>query len=246
MLLSSDDPGRLGRWYASVFEAPVPTDDGSGYPVLNLDGFYIMFDKRDDVSGPNPGGARAILNVEVDDPVATAARLDELGAEWVSPLADRDGSFFGCVKDPDGNFLQILRISDEFEAEMSNPTSAYSGFAVRDLDVTTEFYRDVLGMRVLRFAMGVLGIRINRQTTVLAYPKPDHRPAGYTMLNIPVDDLEKTIDDLAARGVEFLRYDGFDQDDRAIARGDGSGDGNGPDIAWFTDPSGNVISVHSK
>ncbi|MGK2319553.1 VOC family protein [Gordonia rhizosphera] len=245
MLLSSDDPHALARWYATVFEARIGTvSDGPGYDIIELDGFYIMFDKRDDVSGPNTGGARAILNVEVDDPLATAARIDALGAEWVSALEDKGGgTYFGTVKDPDGNWLQIVRLADEFEAEMSaNPTSPYSGFAVRDLDAADAFYREVLGMRVLRFPVGVLGIRINRGTTVLVYPKPDHEPATHTILNLPVDDLERAVDDLAGRGVEFLRYDGFDQDERGIARGGG----RGPDIAWFTDPSGNVIAVHAK
>ncbi|WP_340538864.1 VOC family protein [Nocardioides sp. GXZ039] len=240
MLLSSDQPERLAEWYATAFESEVQTTPGEpGYRVVELDGFYLMFDQRDDVSGANPGGARAILNVEVDDPTATAARLDGLGARWVSPLEDRDGSCFGTLQDPDGNWLQILRLSDEQEAAMGGPGSACSGFAVRDLDETERFYRDVLGMRVLRYPMGLLGIRINRQTTVLAYPKPDHQPADFTILNLPVGDLPAAVDDLTANGVELLRYDGFDYDDRGIV----AGNGRGPDIAWFRDPSGNVISV---
>lgn len=243
MLLSTDDPAGLCEWYAAAFEAApqtTPGDPGSSYRVIALDGFYLMFDKRDDVSGRNTNGARALLNVEVDDPQATAQRLDDLGAEWVSPLEDRDGSFFGTVADPDGNWLQILRLSDEHEVEMSEPESAFSGFAVRDLDAAEAFYRDVLGMRVLRFPMGILGIRINRQTTVMVYPKPDHEPANYTILNVPVPDLEAVVDELTGKGVEFLRYDGFDHDERGIV---GSGEHGGPDIAWFTDPSGNVLSV---
>lgn len=243
MLLSSADPRRLAEWYATAFEATVATTPGEqGYRIVGLDGFHLMFDRRDDVTGPNANGARAILNVEVDDPAATARRLDELGATWVSPLEDRDGNQFGTVADPDGNWLQILCLSDEHEAQMSAPESAYSSFAVADLEAAERFYRDVLGMRVLRFPMGVLGIRINRQTTVLVYPKPDHRPAGFTVLNIPVDELEQTVDELVARGVEFVRYDGFDHDERGIMRGDG----NGPDIAWLTDPSGNIIAVTNK
>lgn len=259
LLLSSDDPQALGAWYATVFDVPVdqasaPPADGGGtggtgtdspategptYRILDLDGFFIMFDTRDDVSGPNPDGARAILNVEVDDPRAVAARLDELGARWISPLEDRGGNLFGTVADPDGNWLQIVRLSDEEEAAMAAPTSAFSGFAVRDLGETAAFYRDVLGMRVLRLPMGVLSIAINGRTAVVAYPKPDHEPAGFTVLNIPVADLDAAVDELTGKGVAFLRYDGFDQDQRGISRGDG----RGPDIAWFADPSGNVISL---
>ena len=249
MLLSSDDPQQLARWYATAFEAE-PTSapggpDGPGYTIVELDGFYLMFDKRDDVSGRNPQGARTLLNVEVDDAAATAARLDALGATWISPLENRDGNQFATVEDPDGNWLQLVSLSDEHEAQMSSPTSPYSGFAVRDTATTEQFYRDVLGMRVLRFPMGdndILGIRINRGTTVLAYPKPDHQPATFTVLNIPVSDLAKSIDDLTARGVEFLRYDGFEHDERGIVHGNGVG----PDIAWFTDPSGNVIALAQR
>ena len=72
----------------------------------------------------------------------------------------------------------------------------------------------------------------------MVYPKPDHAPATFTVLSFPVDDLDVTVDALTAAGVEMTRYDGFDQDDKGIARG-----GPGPAIAWFTDPAGNVLSV---
>ncbi|MCZ4580136.1 VOC family protein [Gordonia amicalis] len=243
MLLSSDDPARLAHWYATAFEAKVEStgDGGPGYDVVELDGFYLMFDKRDDVSGPNRDGARSILNVEVDDPRATAARLDSLGAEWISPLEERDGNFLGTATDPDGNWIQIVWFSDAEEIALGPPASTCSTFAVRDLDEAERFYRNVLGMRVLRYPMGVAGVRVSRQTTVMVYPKDDHRPAGFTVLNIAVDDLAKTVDDLVGKGVEILRYDGFEHDERGIVRG---GDGE-PDIAWFTDPSGNILSVLS-
>ncbi|MDS1116708.1 VOC family protein [Gordonia westfalica] len=243
LLLSSDDPARLAHFYASAFEAKVETtgDDGTGYQVVNLDGFYLMFDKRDDVSGPNGDGARTIPNIEVDDPRATAARLDTLGAGWISPLEERDGNFFGTATDPDGNWFQIIWISDAEEIRMGPPASTCSGFAVRDLDEAERFYRDVLGMRVLRYPMGIAGVRVTRQTTVMVYPKDDHRPATFTVLNIAVDDLGKTVDDLVGKGVEILRYDAFTHDERGIVRG---GEGE-PDIAWFTDPSGNILSILS-
>ena len=71
----------------------------------------------------------------------------------------------------------------------------------------------------------------------MVYPKVDHVPATYTILNFPVADIDEAVDELRASGVEFLRYDGFDQDEKGIARGDG------PDIAWFTDPAGNILAV---
>ncbi|MBY6537372.1 VOC family protein [Rhodococcus sp. BP-349] len=239
ILLSSDDPDALSRWYETVFEATVSRDEHP-YQVLDLDGFFIMFDRRDDVAGPSTAGARIILNVEIDDPVATAARIDELGGEWVSPLENRDGHHFATAKDPDGNWIQLVRLSDEAEAEMGQPTTPFSGFAVRDIDETAEFYSTVLGMRVMRNSMGILMIRIDRRTTVIAYPKPDHEPASFTVLNIPVTDIHASVAELTEKGVSFLRYDGFPQGDNGVMTN------NGPSIAWFTDPSGNVISVISR
>ncbi|MBY6368689.1 VOC family protein [Rhodococcoides corynebacterioides] len=236
MLLSSENPDALAEWYGAVFNAPVYREM-SPYAVVDLDGFFVMFDRRDDVTGPNRDGARAILNVEPDDPAAVAARIDELGGTWVSPLENRDGHLFATAQDPDGNWIQLIRLSDEAEAEMGAPTTPFCGIAVRDIEQAASFYREVLGMRVLPTEMGTAWLRIDRRTTVLLYPKPDHVPAAHTVLNLPVTDVEGAVADLAAKGVDFLRYDGFPQDEHGIMRG------HGPDIAWFTDPSGNVVSV---
>jgi catechol 2,3-dioxygenase-like lactoylglutathione lyase family enzyme len=119
---------------------------------------------------------------------------------------------------------------------MFDSSNAFSGFAVRDLDEAARFYEDTLGLPVTR-DHGLLRLHIGGGATELAYPKPDHVPATYTMLNFPVADVEEAVDDLSSRGVEFLRYDGFDQDAKGIFHG------GGPLIAWFTDPSGNIMSV---
>lgn len=113
----------------------------------------------------------------------------------------------------------------------------FSGFAVTDIDAAKAFYRDVLGLEVVDRMMGLIGIRLPGGTEVLVYPKPDLVPANYTILNLETDDIDKSVDALIARGVEFLRYEGFEQDEKGIARG------NGPSIAWFADPSGNLFSV---
>jgi catechol 2,3-dioxygenase-like lactoylglutathione lyase family enzyme len=235
LILSSPDPAALAQWYGTAFEA-TPMAMGP-YTVIDLDGFFVMFDKRDDVTGPNSNGARILLNFEPDDPAAVAARLDELGAQWISPLENRDGDQFATVADPDGNWIQLVRIRDEMEAQMGAPTTPFAGFAVRDVEEATQFYRDVLGMRVLPNGPGMAWIRIDRRTTVLAYPKPDHVPAAHTILNIPTRDVGATVAELSAKGVEFLHYEGSPQDEDGVMRG------HGPDIAWFTDPSGNVLSV---
>ena len=115
-------------------------------------------------------------------------------------------------------------------------SKAFSGFAVDDLDKAAAFYGDTLGIRTSD-ENGLLTLHLAGDRPTLVYPKPGHKPAEYTILNFPVDDIEAAVDGLAERGVEFLRYDGFEQDSRGIARA------GGPPIAWFTDPAGNVLSV---
>jgi catechol 2,3-dioxygenase-like lactoylglutathione lyase family enzyme len=115
---------------------------------------------------------------------------------------------------------------------------AFSGFAVKDTAAAKAFYTDVLGLSVT--GDGMLSIELGGGHHVLVYPKPDHEPAGFTILNLAVPDVGKAVAELAEHGVEFLRYDGFGQDEDGVMRG------RGPDIAWFTDPSGNVFSVVSE
>jgi catechol 2,3-dioxygenase-like lactoylglutathione lyase family enzyme len=115
-------------------------------------------------------------------------------------------------------------------------SKAYSGFAVPDIEQARRFYADTLGLRVSE-DNGALTLHLAGDRDVLVYPKPDHTPATYTILNFPVPDVEAAVDALGERGVRFERYDGFDQDDKGIFRG------GGPLIAWFTDPAGNVLSV---
>jgi catechol 2,3-dioxygenase-like lactoylglutathione lyase family enzyme len=119
---------------------------------------------------------------------------------------------------------------------MFKNTKAFSGFAVDDVDKAREFYSETLGLEVSE-ETGLLTLQIAGDRPTLVYPKPGHTPADYTILNFPVDDIEQTVDDLAARGVEFERYEGFEQDERGIMRD------AGPPIAWFKDPAGNVLSV---
>ena len=116
---------------------------------------------------------------------------------------------------------------------------AFSGFAVPDVEAARRFYADTLGLRVeVDEAMGgMLTLRLGGGTNVLVYPKPDHTPATYTVLNFPVDDVDRTVEELTARGVTFERYPGFDQDERGVFRA------AGPPIAWFKDPAGNVLAV---
>jgi catechol 2,3-dioxygenase-like lactoylglutathione lyase family enzyme len=115
---------------------------------------------------------------------------------------------------------------------------AFSGFSVDDVEKAKAFYGDVLGLDV-GDQMGGLSLAIGGDKHVFVYPKDDHVPATYTCLNFPVDDIDAAVDELTAKGVEFERYDMTDE--KGIARGKESG--MGPDIAWFKDPAGNILSV---
>lgn len=115
-------------------------------------------------------------------------------------------------------------------------TKAFSGFAVTDVAAAKSFYGDTLGLEVTE-QHGILTLHLATGATVIVYPKPDHTPATYTILNFPVDDIDAAVDELAGKGVTMVRYEGFEQDERGVFRG------GGPYIAWFTDPAGNILSV---
>ncbi len=117
MLLASTDPDRLRDWYAAVLD-PADNNSMDNYRVLRFGAFHLLIDQRSDV-GPRAGDpARVILNFDVADARAVAALMDEQGTEWVAPLEDRDGSFFATAKDPDGNYVQIIQMSEEHIAAM--------------------------------------------------------------------------------------------------------------------------------
>jgi len=118
-------------------------------------------------------------------------------------------------------------------------SEAFSGFAVPDLAEARQFYADTLGLRVseLEDQGGLFTLHLGGGRDVVVYVKPDHTPATYTILNFPVDDVEGTVDGLIQRGVGFEQYDGIEQDDKGINRG------QGPLIAWFRDPAGNILSI---
>lgn len=126
---------------------------------------------------------------------------------------------------------------------MSTPIATgtpFSGFAVDDIEAARSFYADVLGLEVGE-EHGMLHIQLTGEVAVLAYPKPGHQPATYTILNLPVDDIDVAVAELGRRGVSLLRYDGMPQDDTGVMRGLDAD--MGPNIAWFTDPAGNILSV---
>jgi catechol 2,3-dioxygenase-like lactoylglutathione lyase family enzyme len=121
---------------------------------------------------------------------------------------------------------------------MFKPESAFSGFSVDDLAKAKAFYTETLGLKVEDQGAGA-GLYLPGGVTVFMYPKPNHTPATYTILNFRVDDIEGAVDELTRRGVTFERYEYADA--RGIMRGRSMN--RGPDIAWFKDPAGNILSV---
>jgi catechol 2,3-dioxygenase-like lactoylglutathione lyase family enzyme len=122
---------------------------------------------------------------------------------------------------------------------MLENSKAFSGIAVKDMEESRRFFGETLGLQVDDGEMGMLVLRTGSGRPVLLYPKPDHVPATFTVLNFPVDDVAATVAGLTERGVRFEHYEGtpVETDDDGVFRG------GGPLIAWFTDPSGNVMSV---
>jgi catechol 2,3-dioxygenase-like lactoylglutathione lyase family enzyme len=112
----------------------------------------------------------------------------------------------------------------------------FSGFSTNDISKAREFYGKTLGVEVTE-ENGMLTLHLAGGGTVLIYPKENHEPASFTVLNFPVDDVDTAVDRLTQAGVEFERYEGGEQDERGIHRGEG------PPIAWFKDPAGNIVSV---
>ena len=121
---------------------------------------------------------------------------------------------------------------------MLSDSKAFSGFSTDDIDAARAFYSGVLGLEVTE-EMGILGLHLGGDHRAIIYPKPNHEPAGFTVLNFPVADIEAAVDTLTTAGVTFEKYEGTPMatDEKGIFRG------GGPLIAWFTDPAGNVLSV---
>ena len=119
---------------------------------------------------------------------------------------------------------------------MFENTRAFSGFAVDDLAAARQFYGETLGLKTSEH-YGLLTLHLAGGRDTLVYPKPDHEPATYTILNFAVDDIDAAVDELVSRGVELEKYDGLGQDDKGINRA------GGPYIAWFKDPAGNILAV---
>ncbi len=122
---------------------------------------------------------------------------------------------------------------------MLKHSKAFSGFSVNDLQQAKEFYSKTLGLNVTDNPMGLIELQIEGSNNIIVYPKADHTPATFTILNFPVDNIDKAVDELISLGVKFEQYGGDIQtDEKGICRSE-----QGPNIAWFKDPAGNILSV---
>jgi len=116
---------------------------------------------------------------------------------------------------------------------------AFSGFSVTNLERARTFYSETLGLDTEEISeMAILQLKLSGGGVVMIYPKDTHEPATFTVLNFPVEDIDIAVDELISKDVVFERYEGFNQDEKGIARDD-----NGPKIAWFKDPAGNILAV---
>ena len=123
---------------------------------------------------------------------------------------------------------------------MFKDTKAFSGFSVNDVQKARQFYHGKLGIEVSENEMGIMTLHISGRGKIIVYPKPNHEPATFTILNFPGSDVEKVVDELIKAGITFEQYgEPIKTDAKGIVRGNG----RGPDIAWFKDPAGNILSV---
>ena len=122
---------------------------------------------------------------------------------------------------------------------MLTKSKAFSSFSVNDLQKAKTFYQEILGLNVADNPMGIIELNIEGGNKIMVYPKPNHTAATFTVLNFPVEDIEEAVDELTQKGVSFEQYTGEIQtDEKGISR-----DANGPKIAWFKDPAGNILSI---
>jgi catechol 2,3-dioxygenase-like lactoylglutathione lyase family enzyme len=139
----------------------------------------------------------------------------------------------GCTA---GSAVGSIRTPCPEVTTMIGTQPAFSGFSAVDIAAERSFYADTLGVS-LREEMGGLALELAGGQRVFIYPKPNHEPATFTVLNFEVPDIDKAVDELSSRGVQFERYEGMNQDANGVMRD------NGPSIAWFKDPAGNILSV---
>lgn len=254
ILLASKDPERLRSWYESAFGV---TADADGF--LSLGEVGLLVDGRDDVAAKAAEPARLILNVHVDDARTTARQLDSLGVTWLAELEYREqaGAWFGTVLDPDGNYLQIIELTEAYWAGRGERArQAGSGplaeavvstrLPAQDLDRARRFYAEKLGLQPTETRLG--GLRYACRSGSFSVFESAGRPSGeHTQMAWQVADIEAVVAELRKRGVEFEEVDlpGLRTVDgiAEVAGNYPSAGGGGERAAWFRDSEGNLHGI---
>lgn len=253
ILLASTDPDTLRGWYARAFG--VTPDPGDG--ILWIDEVALIVTGRDDIAAEPLEPARMLLNIHVDDARATAARLDDLGVDWVAEVEYREpvGAWFGLLRDPDGNNVQIVELTAAYWATRPHRRSgtgplgaaSVSGrLPCQDLDRARRWYADKLGLEPVEERPG--GLRYQCASGSFSLYQSAGRATGeFTQFAFQVADIETAVAELRGRGVEFETVDvpGLVTVD-GIAEVEGnypSAGGKGERGAWFRDCEGNLLGI---
>jgi predicted enzyme related to lactoylglutathione lyase len=252
ILLASTDPERLRAWYAEVFEAE-PADDG----FLFFGDVGLLIDGRDDVAERNPEPGRVIVNFHVRDAKDVARRLADAGAEILVEPEWRGMAWFVTARDPDGNLLQAIELSAEYEADPQRPkprsgvgaiarAEASTRLPALDLDRARAWYADKLGLRPVEERPGGLRYRVGH-TVFTVFASAGASSGTHTQMALSVDDLDAAVAELRDRGVVFEDYDlpGMTTVD-GITEVEGnypSEGGVGERAAWFRDSEGNLVGL---
>jgi predicted enzyme related to lactoylglutathione lyase len=245
LLLGSNDPGRLRDWYAAVLDAHADPDG-----FVQFGAVAVLMDERDDVAPRTVEPGRVVLNHHVTDIRARGQHLDELGAEWVSPIEYRDaGLWFGTVLDPDGNYVQLIETTPEYwikkrerfgAAGAAGPLTAAScaiRLPAQDLERARTWYAEKLGLEPAEERDGGLSYECGGTSFVLfasaGAPSGTHTQASFT-----VPDVEAAAAELQARGVELLEGGIVDIEGHYPSTG-----ATGERAFWFHDSEGNLLGV---
>ncbi len=248
LLLGSTDAARLRDWYATALDAAIDPDG-----FIDFGPVSVLMDERDDVAARTVEPGRVVLNYHVTDIKAHAAHLDALGVEWMAPVEYRDaGLWFGTVRDPDGNFVQLIETTPEYWVrkrarfgQAAGPLSSAScapRLPAQDLGRARRFYADVLGLEPAEERDG--GLRYEcAGTTFVVFASAGTASGGHTQIGFTVPDVEATATMLRDRGME---WPGSGDDDLGIVDIEGhypSSGATGERGFWFHDSEGNLLGV---
>ncbi len=256
LLLGSTDPDRLRAWYAQTLGA-APDPDG----FLVFGQVAVLIDGRDDVADQTVEPGRVLLNYTVTDIAATARELDRLGVTWHAPVEYREegGAWFGTIVDPDGNFVQLIELTDEYwsqrrarhagsplERSVLRDASVAVRLPAQDLDRARRFYAEQLGLEPAESREGGLKYECGGGSFVVF--QSTGRPSGeHTQMGFYVPDIESAVAELRARGVEFddVQFAGLTVKDGIVdIPGHYPSSGAvGERAAWFRDSEGNLLGV---